>query len=149
MSACCISCQGVYNEGMRKILLSVTALLLAGCCGTSHDAVTDERIEVAIPIVGQSITSPLEVSGKARGQWFFEATAPISIVDWDGKIIAQSYIQAKDNWMTEDFVNFEGTIEFEIPADSPSRKGAVIFQRSNPSDLPENAAAVEIPVVFE
>ncbi len=134
---------------MRNIILVFTAFLLVGCCGTSHNEVSDERIDIEVPNPGQTITGPLKVSGKARGQWFFEATAPLLVVDWDGKILTQSYIQAKDNWMTEDFVEFEGELVFDLPADIPYRTGAVIFQRSNPSGLPENDAAVEIPVVFK
>ncbi len=108
-----------------------------------------EPIMITTPQPNESVTSPLLVSGQARGYWFFEATAPLLVVDWDGRIIGESYIQATDEWMTEDFVPFTGTIEFDVPEDIPYRRGAIIVQKNNPSDLPQNDAAVEIPVEFQ
>ncbi|EKD47118.1 MAG: hypothetical protein ACD_66C00216G0002 [uncultured bacterium] len=95
---------------------------------------------------GSTITSPLTITGQARGTWFFEATAPFVLVDWDGLIIAQGYIQTQGDWMTEEFVPFIGTLEFVKP--SYGNTGALILQASNPSDLPEYDRAVEIPVKF-
>ncbi|MBU4314915.1 Gmad2 immunoglobulin-like domain-containing protein [Patescibacteria group bacterium] len=95
---------------------------------------------------GQTITSPLTITGQARGSWFFEATAPVVIVNWDGLIIAQGYIQTTDDWMTEEFVPFVGTLEFEKP--SYGDNGAIILQADNPSDLPEFDKALEIPILF-
>lgn len=110
-----------------------------------------ELIEVATPTRAATITSPLEISGEARGQWFFEADAPVVLTDWDGRIIAESFITAEGEWMTEEFVPFSGTLEFELPADTgpQSVRGTLIIQRANPSGLAENDMAVEIPVRFE
>lgn len=93
------------------------------------------------------IDSPLLITGEARGTWFFEATAPVVIVNWDGLIIGEGYIQTTDNWMTEEFVPFEGTIEFDRPDYGDT--GAVILHNANPSDLPEYDRAVEIPIRFK
>ena len=103
------------------------------------------------------ISSPLKVTGKARGNWFFEASFPIFIVDWDGKIIAQSHAEAvldpnnpESTWMTTEFVEFQGIIEFprqNMPNDFLKR-GAIIFHNDNPSGLPENDKALEIPILF-
>jgi len=100
---------------------------------------------------GKSISSPLAVTGFAKGNWFFEASFPIVIVDWDGRIIGRGIATAKDDWMTERFVRFEGEITFEKPAgaEERSRRGAAIFRRDNPSDLPENDAALEISIYFK
>jgi len=101
------------------------------------------------------ITSPLTVRGQARGNWYFEASFPIVLTDWDGRIIAQWYATAQDEWMTEDFVPFEGVLEFESPVfegadkDHFSRRGALIFQKDNPSGLPEHDDALEIPIWFD
>jgi benzoyl-CoA reductase/2-hydroxyglutaryl-CoA dehydratase subunit BcrC/BadD/HgdB len=51
--------------------------------------------------------------------------------------------------MTTNFVPFEGTLTFEIPETIPYRHGAIIFQKSNPSDLPENDDTIEIPIEFK
>lgn len=100
---------------------------------------------------GDSITSPLIITGEARGTWFFEASFPVTIVDWDGKIIAQVPAQANGEWMTEDFVPFTATLEFNTPAGpgGPINRGAIILKNDNPSGLPERDRALEIPVVFK
>jgi hypothetical protein len=100
---------------------------------------------------GKIISSPFTVTGFAKGNWFFEASFPIVVVDWDGRIIGKGIATAKDEWMTEKFVPFEGKITFEKPAGAEERvrRGAVIFRRDNPSDLPENDAALEIQIYFK
>lgn len=100
---------------------------------------------------GDRITSPLTVTGEARGFWFFEASFPVVLVDWDGRVIAEHYATAEGEWMTEEFVPFSFTLEFETPPGPGGliNRGALILQRDNPSGLPENDAAVEIPILFE
>ena len=108
-----------------------------------------DRIEVATPRPNQAISSPLLVTGKARGTWFFEATATLLVTDNEENILAKNYIQTAENWMTEDFLDFTGTIEFELPENLSNKNGFVIFQYQNPSGLPKNDAAIKIPVRFE
>lgn len=114
---------------------------------------TNPLIEVSYPQPNSLISSPLSISGKARGNWFFEATAPVVLVDWDGLIIAQGHIQTKSDWMTENFVEFEGVLEFKKPEMAGKtdfgKNGALILKKDNPSGLPENDDSVEIPVRFE
>ena len=95
---------------------------------------------------GNIIKSPLTITGEARGYWYFEASFPVVLVDWDGKIIAEGIATAQDEWMTEDFVPFEATLEFTKP--SYGENGALILQKDNPSDLPELDDALEIPIKF-
>jgi len=98
------------------------------------------------PRPNQIIISPLTIAGQARGYWFFEASFPVVLVDWDGLIIAQGIATAQDDWMTEDFVSFEVTLEFTKP--EYKNNGALILQKDNPSGLPENDDALEIPIFF-
>ncbi|MFH2013673.1 MAG: Gmad2 immunoglobulin-like domain-containing protein [Patescibacteria group bacterium] len=95
----------------------------------------------------QVISSPLTVKGKARGTWFFEADFPVVLVNWDGLIIGQSIATAKQDWMTEDFVEFEVSIDFEKP--DYGKNGFLIFRKDNPSGLPEYDDSFEIPILFE
>ena len=104
-------------------------------------------IHVDAPQDGDTIVSPLKVTGKAPGFWFFEADAPIILTNFDGLIIAESFISAKGEWMTEDYVEFEGTIEFTKP--EFGERGSLILQKQNASGLPEHADSVEITVYFE
>ncbi len=114
--------------------------------------VTDELLVLDQPQPDDTITSPLTITGEARGYWFFEASFPVVLTDWDGRIIAETYAQAQGDWMTEDFVPFTSTVTFESPykAGDPEfmRRGTLILQKDNPSGLPENDAAHEITVWF-
>jgi hypothetical protein len=92
------------------------------------------------------------ITGQARGSWFFEASFPVMLTNWDGLIIAEGIATAKGDWMTMDFVPFTATLSFVTPYanNQPTfmERGTLILQRDNPSGLPENDAALEIPVRF-
>jgi hypothetical protein len=111
-----------------------------------------ELIQLATPLPLAQISSPLIVSGSARGFWFFEGSFPITLTDWDGLIIAEGFATAEGEWMTEEFVPFTAALEFVSPYQSGDpefmQRGALILQRDNPSDLPQNDDALEITVFF-
>lgn len=111
----------------------------------------EDLIQVETPKVNEIISTPLIIKGKARGFWFFEGDFPIILTDWDGRIIAEGYASAQKEWMTEDFVPFEGTLEFEKPEiiGEFAKRGSLILQKANPSGLPEYDDALEFTVFFE
>lgn len=111
----------------------------------------EDLIQIESPGANKIISSPLIVKGKARGFWFFEGDFPVILTDWDGRIIIESYAMAKGEWMTEDFVPFETTLEFEKPEiiGEFAKCGALILKKDNPSGLPEHDDALEIPIFFE
>ena len=119
---------------------------------TNFDLITnkDESIFISNPKRKQTIKSPIELKGKVSGNWLFEGKAPVILTDWDGKIIGESQIQVDGNWMTDEMQQFEGELTFEEPEDIGdfSRKGKIIFQKANPSALPQNSDAVEFTVFF-
>src|SRR3989338_6962652 len=59
-------------------------------------------IRITTPRPHQTIESPLTITGEARGNWFFEASFPVVLTNWDGLIFAQGVAQAKSDWMTTD-----------------------------------------------
>jgi len=95
------------------------------------------------------ISSPLKISGEARGTWFFEASFPVVLVDWDGLIIAEGIATAQSDWMTENYVPFEATLNFTNPNTSVSNRGALILKKDNPSGEPKNDDALEITVYYK
>ncbi len=103
-------------------------------------------IRLNSPRPNQLVSSPLVLEGEARGIWFFEGDFPVVLTNWDGLIIAEGYATAKGDWMTEEFVSFEATIEFEGEELYPN--GTLILQKDNPSGLPENGDALEVPILF-
>lgn len=114
----------------------------------SNESTTADLIRLDTPLPNQTIQSPLVVKGVARGNWFFEASFPVVLVNWDGLIIAQGIAQAKGDWMTTEFVPFEATLTFTVDKKAYSNKGTLILKRDNSSDLPQNDNSLEIPVVF-
>jgi len=100
------------------------------------------------PKDNQIITSPLEITGEAKGIWYFEASFPVILTNWDGLIIAEGIAQAQGDWMTEKFVPFKAILEFKNDL-SVSNRGSLILKKDNPSGLPENDDALEISVFFE
>lgn len=115
--------------------------------GTSS-AMYKDLIRVETPLPESSIASPLVIEGEARGGWYFEATFPVVLADWDGRIIAEGYAQAQEEWMTEAYVPFQATLTFQADT-SVSNRGSLILQKANPSGLPEHDDAFEYTVYFE
>jgi hypothetical protein len=107
---------------------------------------THDLIMLDSPKAGSTIKSPLILHGQARGHWYFEATFPITLLDATGKIIAQHYAEAEQDWMTTDFVPYSGSLTYDSPPEGT--KGTLILHRSNASDLPEYDDEYHIPVMF-
>jgi hypothetical protein len=104
-------------------------------------------ITVTSPKPSESIATPLTVTGQARGNWFFEGTFPITLVDQNDSTLADGYATAEGEWMTENFVPFTAQLTFEKPV--AGQKGTLILKKANASGLTENDDALEIPVVFQ
>jgi hypothetical protein len=114
--------------------------------GTSTASTTSaSKIKVTSPTSGQLVTSPLTVTGSARGYWYFEASFPMTLIDGNGKTIAQTPGKATSDWMTNDFVPFVATLDFAAPS---TATGTLILRNDNPSGLPENQEEIRIPVRF-
>jgi hypothetical protein len=107
------------------------------------------KIILETPKANQTVGNPIKISGQARGTWFFEATFPVNIVDWDGKIVGSGVAHAKEDWMTGNFVPFEAEIFYTLPPQIYSKKGAIILKKDNPSGDPGRDEALEVPVVFQ
>ncbi len=111
-----------------------------------------DLIKLRAPIPNEVIISPLHIAGSARGNWFFEGSFPVSLVNWDGLIIAEGIATAEGEWMTNEFVPFSATLEYTSPYKEGDqdfmKRGALILQKDNPSGLPEHDNALEIPVRF-
>ncbi len=108
---------------------------------------TSSMIKVSNPPMNSSILSPATLTGVARGTWYFEATAPVLVTDAKGKILAEGYVTAQNNWMTTEFVPFIGTLSY--PAQPSGSLGVLVFRNDNPSGLPSRDQAVEVLVKFK
>ena len=103
----------------------------------------NDEIVIFTPKVNSEINSPFKIEGKVRGYWLFEATMPISLLDSQGEELVIGYVQAIEDWMTEDFVRFKGELSF---VSEKEEEGALVFRNDNPSGLPENDKEFRMPV---
>ena len=108
----------------------------------------NDLIQLNYPLPNQEISSPLEITGTARGLWYFEADFPIVLLNSQGDIISQGIATAQDDWMTEEFVPFTAILSFDIAESEKGQEGRLIFQKDNPSGLVENNDSLEIPIIF-
>ncbi|NUM25511.1 MAG: hypothetical protein HUU49_02680 [Candidatus Buchananbacteria bacterium] len=106
----------------------------------------ESLIRASSPRPNDLITSPVKISGDARGTWFFEASFPIVLLDGNGDVVVQHFAQAKTDWMTENFVAFESEVVFTKPT---TKNGLLILKKDNPSGLPEYDDELIIPIRFE
>ncbi|MEZ4114349.1 MAG: Gmad2 immunoglobulin-like domain-containing protein [Candidatus Paceibacterota bacterium] len=111
--------------------------------------VSSKGVEIFLdnPLENEVVQSPLMIKGMAPGNWFFEASAPVVLTNWDGLIIGESYITAKGDWMTTEYVPFEGTLEFTNT--EYGNYGFLILKKDNPSGEAEFDDAIEFKVLFK
>ena len=95
---------------------------------------------------GQTVSSPLEISGSLPGTWYFGGSFTVKLVNQDtDETLAIAPASNEADWMTEDQVPFSATLTFQQSA----QNGALVLERANPSALPENDSSIVIPVVIE
>lgn len=114
---------------------------------TSQVVETENRASVVLsePESQSVISSPVTVTGEARGNWFFEASFPIEVIDGNGTVLGVGIAQAQGEWMTTDYVPFSTTISFSQPA---TPNGFILLKKDNPSGLPEHDATIAVPITF-
>lgn len=105
-----------------------------------------DKLRIVNPVPNQLISSPLEIMGQARGEWYFEASFPIKLLDGNNNEVAHTLARAQSDWTTPDFVPFVSNLKFGRPT-TPT--GSLVFQRDNPSSLDRNEEVITLPVRFE
>ena len=110
-----------------------------------ESASKDDLIIVTSPSINAEVSSPLTVTGLARGNWYFEASFPVRLIDSSGTELAVGVAQAQSDWMTTEYVPFSVTLTF---TPTTAIGGVLILEKDNPSGLAENANELRIPVRF-
>ncbi len=159
----------------KRVLASAVLVLLgAGCASSSPDPASGvngqpaaQQQPVSAPIlsedvvygpsykaneiivdvlrIGDVVSSPLTLTGKARGNWYFEAGFPVEIIDANNKLIANGVAKAQGDWMTVDFVPFQVELMFPTPL-SGDMNATLVFRKDNPSGEPRNDDQMRFPV---
>lgn len=139
---------------LKKILITILAILiiLGGWAGFRfvvlkyfRGSTLAKEIRVEFPRPDEEIGNPVIIKGKAKGSWFFEGNAPVTLLDGNGQSLVNGYISTKDRWMTEEFVDFEGGFSYETPK---TETGYLVFAKANPSGLTEYNLEITIPIRF-
>lgn len=128
---------GADYSGSFRVVELVDSGSIASC--TAEIIITE-------PEPNRTIASPLRVRGKAHGSWFFEGEVGLVLLDDSRKVVARGFATALSDWMTDDLVDFAGTLAFDrIPI---GNKGFFVVNRNNPSDNRSLDRSVEILVRF-
>lgn len=104
-------------------------------------------ITIISPVRDSEISSPLSISGRAKGSWFFEGSFPVALLDSNNNIIAEGHVTAKGEWMTENLVPFLGTLQFNNYIKGSN--GFLLLSRDNTSGRLEHDESVKIPIIFK
>jgi len=115
-------------------------------CGTPVASPTPSvlsEIEIYTPKIGDTIYSPVNILGQARGSWFFEAVFPVRLLDEKNNLLASGQAHAQGEWTTDNFVPFTVQLSYSLSATS---SGVLIFNNDNPSGLPQNSKELRLPV---
>lgn len=145
---------------MKKIILVLVVVFLFGVVFfvlnkkpqfvviPDQDNGSQQKIDLIVldnPKGNDQIKSPLTLSGKARGYWYFEASFPIEIQDRAGTVLGQGIAQAQGEWMTEEFVPFIASVSFSPPS---TKTGFIVLKKDNPSGDPARDDSLRVPVSF-
>jgi hypothetical protein len=136
--------RAITDEVLRSFRI-LEAELMDGGTSTSTIGNVSDMLRVTTPTDNAVVTSPLHVSGEARGNWYFEGSFPVEVRNADGEVLAQVPAPALGDWMTEAFVPFEVSVSFDV---GTATSGVVRFIRDNPSGLSEFDTLLEVPVRF-
>lgn len=104
-------------------------------------------VDIENPAPLESVSSPINISGNAPGNWFFEAQLSVELQDQAGEIMAETSISTDENWMTTDQVPFSGIINYENPNNETN--ATLVIRSANPSGLPEKEKSLSIPLLIQ
>lgn len=92
---------------------------------------------------GDTIDMGYEIKGEVSGNWFFEGSFPVRVLNIQGEVISSLFAEAKSDWMTEDQVPFSVIIDFPL-----EEEGAFVlqFEKSNPSGLDDNSDSALVSI---
>lgn len=104
-----------------------------------------EMVREVSPKASSKVSSPLTISGEARGPWYFEASFPVKVIGANGAELGSGIAEAKGDWMTTGFVPFSATVTFSPKGNT---SGFIRLIKDNPSGIPKLDAHVDVPVNF-
>ena len=122
------------------LIQALTAASATGSC--MQDLIVLENL-----VPGSHVTSPIQIAGKARGNWYFEGDFPVRVLDEHANVVGVGFATAQGEWMTEEFVPFLGVVPLDTTP-AAGTPGRIVLTRSNPADMPENDDSLETLIYF-
>ena len=127
-----------------------TATTDSSASSTGDDTTTttplSAKVIVTTPEAKQKVSHIVTVAGVAPGPWFFEAQFPMQVRDAEGNIVGRTTASAQGDWETSKLVTFTATMQIDANFHGAAK---LILMKDNPSGLPENDDAVEVPIVVD
>jgi hypothetical protein len=115
---------------------------------TSFTSQKGVKVKLYTPTQGATVATPLVVMGEVPGNWSFEASFPVKLLDDKGAVIAEEPAELLDDWMTEKMVGFTTKLTYNASAVKSGSTGKLVLEKDNPSGLDENDDSVTIEVRF-
>ena len=112
----------------------------------TYSNASSAMIRIISPLPGAVVGVDFNVIGEARGNWYFEASFPIKLLDNNGKLLATAIAQAEGEWMTADFVPFKANFNLPIIYSGPA---TLILNKDNPSDMRQFDASISYVVILK
>lgn len=103
------------------------------------------RVIVSSPKPNSSVAKTFTVTGEAPGNWYFEASFPVQVLDAENNKLVGVPAQAQGDWMTTAQVPFSVT----VTVDNYTGPATLVLQKDNPSGLPENEDSLSIPIIIQ
>lgn len=113
---------------------------------TTYISAKNTSINVYTPTKNSQVSSPLEIAGKIPGNWSFEASFPIELVDKNGAILAKTTGKVAGDWMSDNQVLFTASLSWQ---NSYTGAAKLILKNDNPSGLADKADFIEIPLTVK
>ncbi len=93
-----------------------------------------------------ALNMSVTITGKLKGNYFFEGSAPIRLEDEKGNVLLRTHLNATTEWMTT------GDVSFNITIDSnklPGGMANLIIERDDPSGESKNLMPIKIPIFID
>ncbi|MES1199548.1 MAG: Gmad2 immunoglobulin-like domain-containing protein [Pseudomonadota bacterium] len=142
---------------MKRFFLSVALIALAACqpapqtpaptpaTTTAPSSPEAGGVSVLTPHAGQSVTSPLVVTGIAPANWYFEAVFPVQLVDSSGGVIAEAPAQAQSDWTQPGPKSFRAELTFTV---TQATQATLVLEQDQSGEGNPAPQTVRVPVTL-
>ncbi len=137
-------CAGLASLGIWKTADGIVAGTSVAIASGGIESKVAKTISVATPIPLSTISNPVHVTGKAKNNWFFEATFPVEVIDEDGVVLGQGQAHAATDWTVPGMIDFSADITWQ---DTTDNRGFIVLTKDDPSGL-GNVPMIKVPIFF-